>query len=181
MSKLSDCWRTPNWLFNKLNKEHGPFDIDLCATAENSKCEYFHTNETDYLTSEGELLKFRKAAFMNPPYSNPLPFIEKAWEDSKHCKIVCLVKCDPSTKWWSTFWEYNVACPFCAADGTWDKCTRCNKDGYYPRYNGPKPGCAVQFLPKRVKFDPPIGYTGKVSSPSFASAIVIMDRRDVCL
>jgi hypothetical protein len=56
--------------------------------------------------------------------------IPKMWEDSKHCKIVCLVKVDTSTRWWSTFWDYNKL--------------MCNK-----------PGCRVIFFPKRLKFDPP--------------------------
>lgn len=93
---------------------------------------------------------------MNPPYSNPKPFIEKAWEDSKYCKIVCLVKCDPSTKWWATFWEYGVECPciqFGVEANDPDICLGCNNKG---RYNGPKPGCEVRFFPKRIQFDPPI-------------------------
>lgn len=153
---MSNEWCTPDWLFKELNKEFN-FDIDLCATRENSKCD---TYCTDYLNNEyqqisepflhpgkivfesREPLPFEKllgayrednfVCFMNPPYSNPKPFIEKAWEDSKHCKIVCLVKCDPSTKWWSTFWDYD------------------NKS------RGSKPGCKVRFFPKRIQFDPPM-------------------------
>jgi len=141
MIKLSDCWQTPQWLFKELDREFD-FDVDLCATAENSKCDIYGT---DYLCDEyisktysrifsrhtiGRDWLEGETCFMNPPYSNPRPFIEKAWEDSKRCKIVCLVKCDPSTKWWATFWDYDC---------------------------GPKPGCEVRFFPKRIKFDPPSG------------------------
>lgn len=129
MTKRSDEWQTPAWLFEELNKEFN-FDIDLCATAENSKCDSYCEN---YLIQN---IKGCRSAFMNPPYSNPKPFIEKAWEDSKHCKIVCLVKCDPSTRWWSTFWLYSSIF------------------GYLDN-NGPKPGCTVRFFPKRIKFIPP--------------------------
>ena len=126
MTKLSDQWQTPDWLFQELNNEFH-FDIDLCATEDNHKCKnWCH----DYLAFEARDLA--PTCFMNPPYSNPKPFIEKAWEDSKHCKIVCLVKCDPSTQWWATFWQYS---------GPW--------------YRGPKPGCQVRFVPKRIQFDPP--------------------------
>ena len=107
--------------------------------------------------------------FCNPPYSNPKPFIEKAWEDSKHCKIVCLVKCDPSTKWWSTFWDYGkTMCHNCligtgyiekldmSIPSTVRCCDVCGKNkGTCKVYNGPKPGCTVRFFPKRIKFDPP--------------------------
>ncbi len=74
------------------------------------------------------------SGFMNPPYSCPKPFIEKAWDDSRYCRIVCLVKCDPSTKWWGTFWDYGLG---------------------LKHYNGAKQGCQVRFFPKRIKFDPP--------------------------
>lgn len=153
------------------------------------------------------------SAFMNPPYSNPKPFIEKAWEDSKYCKIVCLVKCDPSTKWWATFWEYNRnLCFKCApqhiqhkVNRTFDKCDSCRNISnlWLPAYNGPKLGCSVRFFPKRIKFDPPIEgeycscdgvhglcYSGGErvckscrkslkSGPTFPSALIIMDRRNI--
>lgn len=115
---ISSEWCTPQWLFDELNKEFN-FDIDLCATKENSKLMHYCSNYLNdehnsraHDTSIQRSLKDIVAAtglkncFMNPPYSNPKPFIEKAWEDSKHCKIVCLVKCDPSTRWWATFWNY---------------------------------------------------------------------------
>ena len=123
MSKLNDSWQTPQWLFDLLDGEFN-FDIDLCATESNSKCDNFcHDYLKDIIGRKGsncigcfqEETKqgLIQSAFMNPPYSRPTKtnpginaFIEKAWEDSKHCKIVCLVKCDPSTKWWATFWNY---------------------------------------------------------------------------
>lgn len=171
--KLSDQWQTPKWLFDEIEREHGPFDIDLCATENNSKCDiYGHNylkNDFCYTSNKhiyvmGGLIEairefydyeYEAVCFMNPPYSNPRPFIEKAWEDSKYCKIVCLVKADPSTKWWAVFWEYNII-------KTRD--IGCKLDTYhYPYdfetedyvYNGPKPGCEVRFFPKRIQFDPP--------------------------
>ena len=158
--KISDQWQTPQWLFDEISKEHGPFDIDLCAIPENSKCHLFYRDYLNNILAEYYYefddwmfpVKPPKdvICFMNPPYSNPKPFIEKAWEDSKHCKIVALVKCDPSTKWWATFWNYAVE------DKVWvnpndDNCFKV-KTIYY---NGPKPGCEVRFFPKRIQFDPP--------------------------
>ncbi len=117
MSIDSNSWETPDWLFKQLDKEFN-FDIDLCATKANSKCDFWCD---DYLLNivedkDGggfylhELIDLNAihSGFMNPPYSCPKPFIEKAWEDSKRCKIVCLVKVDPSTKWWATFWNYGT-------------------------------------------------------------------------
>ena len=191
-SKKSDQWRTPDDLFEALDKggeyqgitfEGFHFDIDLCATKENSKCDmycvdylnntYQHVN--DPFLSPGTIeFSSNKAiepgsydevtCFMNPPYSNPKPFIEKAWEDSRFARIVCLVKVDPSTQWWATFWDYNSKCPDCYSSEAYKEpliiskycklgCSPNRKGGY----NGPKPGCSQPiYFPKRIKFDPPI-------------------------
>lgn len=222
LHSISNSWCTPIDLFEVLNKggeylgvkfEGFNFDIDLCATKENSKCVLFmddYLNNRVYLrkTDKTIYVKFKlhegnwlDCAFMNPPYSNPKPFIEKAWEDAKYCKIVCLVKVDPSTKWWRIFFDYSL-----------QKC---------------RPGADIKYFPKRIKFDPPPqlidngsvykihnrwvqkcknctgsgsyefrspysalldehciecakckgkGYT-ELSGPSFASCLIIMDRR----
>lgn len=63
-----------------------------------------------------------------------------------------------------------------------DMCTECGFVDPYPcisKHNGPKPGCEVRFLPKRVKFDPPQGYAGKVTSSAFPCALLIFDRRGI--
>lgn len=212
--KQSDEWQIPNWLFEQLDAEFH-FDIDLCATADNTKCKLFYMDylqdvqmdTTYYAPRVASMREYQEVGnanyicFMNPPYSNPKPFIEKAWEDSKHCKIIALVKCDPSTKWWATFWDYGY-CEDCMGLGDisfYKTCVKCKGAG---KYNGPKPGCEVRFFPKRIKFEPPkdldictcngthkngyyIGnvrscYTCKkklVSGPTLSSALIIMDRR----
>jgi len=45
--------------------------------------------------------------FVNPPYSNPLPWVEKAISEIKHypCTIVMLLKHDTSTKWYAKLHE----------------------------------------------------------------------------
>ena len=147
--KDSDNWQTPQDLFEVLDGggfyqgiefKGFNFDIDLCATRENSKCNHLCWDFLHSLTGSKDSncigtiyddveVGLIKTGFMNPPYSNPKPFIEKAWEHSKIMKIVCLVKCDPSTRWWSVFWDYDKDCG--------------------------KPGASVRFFPKRIKFDPP--------------------------
>jgi len=149
MSKLtlqdSDQWETPQWLFDELNEEFN-FDFDLCATDKNTKC---HWHITDYLKPLPHYCNDGINCFMNPPYSNPLPFVQKAWEDSKRCKIVCLLKCDPSTKTFAVFWDYDNHCP--------------------------KEGAQIRFIPKRLKFEY-MGYPGRHAA-AFPSMIVIMDRQ----
>ncbi len=146
MDKESDQWETPQALFDELSKEFN-FYIDLCANADNCKLWRF---ADDYLNTQfTEVNKGVMSAFMNPPYSNPLPFITKAWEDSKMCCIVALIKADTSTKTFGVFWDYEK--------------------------NKPKPGCEVRFLSKRLKFERN-GVASK-NCANFPSVIVVMDRR----
>ncbi len=143
MDKESDLWETPQWLFDELNREFN-FDLDLCTNGDNSKCGIAVTDYFDW-----KIDTVFNTAFMNPPYSNPLPFIKKAYEDSKLCKIVALIKADTSTRTWGVFWDYET--------------------------NKPKPGCEVRFLPKRLKFER--GGIPSKNCANFPSAIIIMDRR----
>tara|TARA_R110000868_G_scaffold395_1_gene3251 strand:+ start:35278 stop:35961 length:684 start_codon:yes stop_codon:yes gene_type:complete len=168
----NDSWQTPDDLFQVLDKggtyqgvhfDGFHFDIDLAATADNSKCNLYCNDylQDSYVSktqreSDGYgipvnfqgLIKVRHpTCWLNPPYSRELikPFIQKAWEDSKYCKIVCLVKVDPSTEWWSTFWNYGTkTCDMHHVEN--EVC---------PLVVGPKPGCEVIYFPKRIKFDPP--------------------------
>lgn len=97
---MKDDWRTLDYLFNQLNYEFN-FEIDLCATEENKKlpryCENVFTFNEKNLSS-----------FMNPPYSRPKNFIIKTYELAfqNNCLVVLIVKCDTSTSWWGTFWDY---------------------------------------------------------------------------
>lgn len=130
--------------------------MDLCADQDNTKCKYFMA---DYLKDipcdDDNSAPFThwqsqvSTAFMNPPYSNPKPFIEKAYTDAleHNITIVCLLKCDPSTRWWAVFWDYER--------------------------NKPKLGVEVRFLPKRLKFE----RNGiPASGANFPSVIVIINR-----
>ena len=144
---LNDSWQTPQWLFVKLNNEF-QFDIDLCTNGENSKCDMCVTQYFEFTPYEDS------TCFMNPPYSNKLPFIEKAWEDSKYCKIVILVPVDTSTKWWAVFWDYEN--------------------------HKPKEGCEYpRFFNKRIKFDKPQGLETGSSGPTFPSCVLVFDRRNI--
>jgi len=161
--KESDLWETPESLFHELDLEFG-FEIDLCASYHNSKCDIFSDDlfscnlwiKRDYygefsgLSGDWQWSDYR-AAFMNPPYSNPLPFVQEAYYLSESIPVVCLIKCDTSTKTWAVFWDYIN--------------------------NKPKPGIEVRFLPKRLKFERN-GVPSK-NCANFPSVIVVMDRRNV--
>jgi site-specific DNA-methyltransferase (adenine-specific) len=142
--KISNEWRTPDWLFKQLDDEFH-FDMDLCARYENAKCNSYCT---DFLETPHQFF-YGKRCFMNPPYSQPFPFISRAAclpHNAKCPVVVMLVKADPSTAWWGIFWDYEL--------------------------HKPREKCEVRFLPKRVKFLDPNGNVK--GSPTFASAIVIV-------
>lgn len=152
IEKASDYWETPQWLFDELNVEFN-FALDLCATKDNAKAKFCG----DYFT-----LDLRKAnvnaCFMNPPYSDPAPFISKAWEDSCYCKIVMVIPSKADTKWWRIFW-----------DGV---------------THSPRAGVQVIFMPykehhnARVSFINPETRKPKQGNVC-GTSVVIMDRRNL--
>lgn len=94
-SKNTDEWGTPWWLFNHLNMEFD-FKLDVCASPKNTKVvEQYLTKEKDGLSSGWDTMNW-----CNPPYSDQLPWIFKAWEEKTGwgASSVLLVKYDPSTK-----------------------------------------------------------------------------------
>lgn len=55
---------TPQWIFDELNTIFH-FDLDVCATAENAKCEKYFDVAIDGLKQDWS----RHICFMNPPFS----------------------------------------------------------------------------------------------------------------
>ena len=50
-TSATDEWATPQGLFNQLD-ETFHFEIDVCASAENAKCERYFTKEQDGLQQD---------------------------------------------------------------------------------------------------------------------------------
>ena len=48
-SSNKDDWGTPVKLIQDLEKQYGKFTIDVCASANNAKCERYFTKEQDGL------------------------------------------------------------------------------------------------------------------------------------
>lgn len=79
---MNDNYPTPQWL---LNIFEGWFDP--CPLKEN-------------VFIDGLKMEWKNLTYVNPPYSNPLPWVEKAIKESKEGKtIVLLLPVDTSTKW----------------------------------------------------------------------------------
>lgn len=113
-----DCYRTPKYVFNWLQKLYYWFNLDGCATARNTLChnwigkgspicEDFLSDELfqallDEIVNACECLRI----FVNPPYSNPLPFVQRAVELRKAGHfVVMLLPADKSTKWYKVIQE----------------------------------------------------------------------------
>jgi phage N-6-adenine-methyltransferase len=80
-----DDWATPEDIYSALNAEFN-FNHDPCPLNPDGKGGL----ESEWGTS----------TYVNPPYSKPRPWIEKAIEESKNGKlIVMLLRGDTSTKW----------------------------------------------------------------------------------
>jgi site-specific DNA-methyltransferase (adenine-specific) len=100
-SSRSDEWPTDPAVFARLNAEYGPFDLDPCATAENTKCERFFTKTDDGLSQT-----WTGRVYMNPPYGRTIgDWMRKAWEASQTTAelVVCLIPARVDTAWWHDY------------------------------------------------------------------------------
>ena len=92
--EIKDLWQTPKALFNNLNKEF-VFNLDVAASEQNHLVDNYLTAEDNALIHE-----WHKSNYLNPPYSDIGPWINKASiEHEKGKTIVILVPADTSVKW----------------------------------------------------------------------------------
>lgn len=101
-------WETPDDFFDVVNAEFD-FQIDVCATKDNAKCDIYHSlydygvdslnHDTSWLIPD--IGRYR--AWCNPGFANPGPWMEKAYREAqKHEDAVVAVMglISPSTEWW---------------------------------------------------------------------------------
>src|SRR5690242_12651215 len=70
---MSDEWYTPDYLFRTLSDLYGPFTMDVCATPASARAQRFFTR-----TDDGLAQLWEGVCWCAPPYSNPLPWVQKA-------------------------------------------------------------------------------------------------------
>jgi len=101
MSSNTDLWETPQWLFDKLNKQY-QFTLDVCAISKNAKCKSFYNPEED-----GLMQIWRGICWMNPPYGREIKkWVKKAYESSlQGATVVALLPARTDTAW---FWDYVI-------------------------------------------------------------------------
>lgn len=95
---ISDAMCTPRWLNEKL----GRFDIDPASNDRSTvNADWAYSLEKHL---DGLKLPWRGRAFLNHPYGDPDPWMDKAIYElrSRRCtELVNLTKLDPSTDWWA--------------------------------------------------------------------------------
>lgn len=102
----NDLWRTPPEVFNKLHKEFN-FLADMASTNENALLPINFTEHHDSLSfdwAEHDALQSEHLRYVwcNPPYSDPLPWINQATEAQKAgLGSVFLLNCDHSITWFA--------------------------------------------------------------------------------
>lgn len=196
----SDTYETPPWLFELLAEAFGPFFWDACCDSSNcliprQKDNYLGDNPYtgterlyDYLTLDLKPISDviddgmdgydfadcddKTVIFMNPPYSRGKigPMMEKAWEDAKHFRVVCLVRDDPSTKWYQNLLAKSIF-------STTVYSTDIDKMGELKHFSNKCPAPLIIIrLPKRIKF-----YKNGIEEKdcyNFPVCVVVMDRRN---
>lgn len=73
-----DEYATPPAIVAALEKEFGAFTLDPCARAESAKAPRFFTKEQDGLIRPWTAAR----VWLNPPYSNPTPWVKKALHET---------------------------------------------------------------------------------------------------
>lgn len=95
-----DLWRTPPALFASLDAEFC-FQLDAAAAPHNALCRKFITAEQNTLeTPWADYLSIPGYVWLNPPYSDITPFVNKAAaESANQIGTVMLVPADTSVGW----------------------------------------------------------------------------------
>lgn len=98
-SSQTDLWATPQELFDRLNK-FWLFTTDVCAVAENAKCERYFSPAEDGLKQH-----WTGTCWMNPPYGREIgKWVKKAFDSAAMgATVVCLLPARVDTVWWHNY------------------------------------------------------------------------------
>ncbi len=105
-------WSTPDNFYNAANTLFD-FQIDLAATAENTKCPLFISEQQDSLAQDTVWIPKRTPTgsiilrcWLNPPFKNIKDWICKAYNEAQKdpdALICVLCRVAPSAKWWMEY------------------------------------------------------------------------------
>lgn len=95
-------WETPSDLFGVLDREFG-FDLDVCATAANTKHPVFISPSCNALKKNMPWLFLKSRGWLNPGFANPMPWCEKAHTEVQRDPTNLVVQIglvSVSAAWW---------------------------------------------------------------------------------
>ncbi len=99
-SSKTEMWETPQDLFEELNNEFH-FSLDVCATAENAKCEKYYTPEIDGLSQP-----WNGTVWCNPPYGRQIGkwvFAASVASGVRNATVVMLLPARTDTRWFHDY------------------------------------------------------------------------------
>jgi len=103
----NDEWATPRWIVDWVSDHTigGPISTDVAASSDNHVVDRWFGEGGEH--EDGLATKWEGKCWMNPPYSNPLPWVQKAIDESKEIgtSVTALLPMDFSTKWGRLAWE----------------------------------------------------------------------------
>jgi phage N-6-adenine-methyltransferase len=149
-SSGNDVTGTDPAFFAKLNEEFGGFRCDVAALRHNRKVEnYFGPDHDDPARRDCLTIDWPldRPNFMNPPYSDAYPFVQKASEQAaRGVTTVCLLAARTDTRWFHDFiYSAHAGCF--------------------------RTGVEVRFIKGRLKFE------GHKNSAPFPSMLVVFHGR----
>ncbi|KAB8312953.1 phage N-6-adenine-methyltransferase [Erwinia endophytica] len=101
-AEIKDAWQTPPEIFLALNAEFS-FTLDAAADADNALCRHYITEEQNTLETSWKAAKpdIPGYVWLNPPYSDVCPFVQKAAAENADNAIGCvmLLNSDTSVGW----------------------------------------------------------------------------------
>ena len=138
-------WQVPWWFYHKYDLKHH-FKYDMAATAQNTMCENYFTEEDDSLSIDwpGDT-----SIWCNPPYNSRTlsKWFERGWDAAKRNSVVVfLVHARTDTKW---FHEWGVRGIPNFVKGR----LHFLYDGLYTKYPAPFPSLVITYERRHTYWD----------------------------
>lgn len=94
--KPADDYYTPRWVFEALNTE---FDVDVCAPC--GGVPWLPAKEHYCIKDDGLAQDWRGRVWMNPPYSDPTPWIDKFISHGNGIALIQTSKSNAFLRMWN--------------------------------------------------------------------------------
>jgi phage N-6-adenine-methyltransferase len=104
MSSARDCWETPPDFWGAVDGRF-EFELDVCATAENSKCPHFISPEQDALKTLWSYVdcRYYRTFWCNPGFSNLMPWMKRAHDAAQRGGTAVVLSHASHTAQWARF------------------------------------------------------------------------------